>query len=702
MSCKQEIEKLSLVGFCRLGALILSILILSQSGAEAAIKYWNVASGDWSDTDPCPWNVSPEPTSSDDAYIQNGGTANITSLGETCRTLYLGQAYPGTGAVQMTAGSLSSIDEYIGICDNGTFTQTGGTNSISSCLFLGNYHSASGTYNLRGTGELSAAYEYIGVLSNTGEFIQTGGTNTAPDIYVGSSGTYRLTGGTLNITNFVNQGTWDLSGSSATVNISSSIVALSGNIVTTSSDATLNMDSHSLLLVPAGHSVNEYFSHINSSGIIHQAGGTMDISPASSFSGTGVIDGHVDCQGTLAATSGSGITINGGLDISGTGSVSLGTGSLHVVYDAISALGGGTLTTSNEYFDAGTFNHSGGTNTVTNYLYIGNNAGSKGTYKLSDAGQLSAAYYEYIGYSGSGTFNQTGGTNSLYTLYLGMNAGSSGTYDLSGGGQLSSQAECIGYKGTGTFTQTGGTHSVAYYLYLGIDSGSRGTYNLKGGTLISKSISKVSGTAAFNFGGGTLQASGDFTITLPMTLTGEGGSANIDTAGYAVTLSGALSGVGGLNKIGSGTLTLNASETYSGDTTINGGTLEFVKGIGASGTSLVDVQSGKAVFKTVGVNKTNLNINTAALATFEVVSGAHSVGMISGGGTTLVDSGASLSVASIYQDILTVEGGATLTIRPLSGGPLGGEINPVPEPTTLVLLAMGAFGLLVYVWRRQK
>jgi hypothetical protein len=39
-----------------------------------------------------------------------------------------------------------------------------------------------------------------------------------------------------------------------------------------------------------------------------------------------------------------------------------------------------------------------------------------------------------------------------------------------------------------------------------------------------------------------------------MTLTGEGGNANIDAVGYTVTLSGLISGAGGLNKLGAGIL----------------------------------------------------------------------------------------------------------------------------------------------------
>jgi fibronectin-binding autotransporter adhesin len=528
---------------------------------------------------------------------------------------------------------------------------------------------------------LSASSEYIGLdADSTASFQQIGGANSAIYIYIGASGTYTLTGGTLNINGgLLNYGTWDLSNSTAVINMSSSIIKLSGTILTTGENAVLNIDAHSLLIVPSGHSAGEYFATINNSGIIHQAGSTLNISSAYSIYGIGSIDDHVNCLGMLSTPSDHYIDLNGGLTVSGTGSVNLGNGILYV-NDTISGMDGGSISAKYQYVGStgtGTFTQTDGVNTITNTLYLGYKNKSSGTYNLS------------------------GGTNTISScLYLGYYSGSSGTYNLSGMGQLTADKEYIGYlSGTGTFTQTGGTNTISTGLYLGINSGT-GTYNLNGGKLILKLLSKGSGK--FNFGGGTLTASGSFTCSVPMTLTGDGGNANVDTAGYAVTLSGALSGTGGLNKLGSGTLTLSGSETYAGDTTLNGGTLIFSGGIGSGGTSLIDVESGTAVLKTTSVSKSDLDVYTASSALFEVASGTHTIGDITGGGITKIDAGASLTAASISQATLTIGSGATVTIQAISGGPSGGAITPVPEPGTWILLASAPAGVLFFARRRHK
>ena len=76
-----------------------------------------------------------------------------------------------------------------------------------------------------------------------------------------------------------------------------------------------------------------------------------------------------------------------------------------------------------------------------------------------------------------------------------------------------------------------------------------------------------------------LRANGTLSTNLPMTLTGTGGDATVDCGTYAVTFSGVLSGTGGLNKLGTGSLTLSASNTFTGDTTIGSGGLILGKHI---------------------------------------------------------------------------------------------------------------------------
>ena len=73
----------------------------------------------------------------------------------------------------------------------------------SSSLSLGYDSGASGTNDLSGTGQLSADYEYIGY-SGTGTFTLSGGTNTVAKwlslaYWLGSSGTYTISGGTLDV-----------------------------------------------------------------------------------------------------------------------------------------------------------------------------------------------------------------------------------------------------------------------------------------------------------------------------------------------------------------------------------------------------------------------------------------------------------------------------------------------------------------------
>jgi Passenger-associated-transport-repeat len=626
-------------------------------------------------------------------YVGYSGTGIFTQTAGTnilSWCLFLGYNSSSSGTYILSGtGQLSAVSECV---DAGTFTHTGGTNTLGEALTVDSISATSATYNLSGTGQLAAKYEHIGS-NGTGTFTQTGGANTVSStLYIGessgSSGTYSQTGGTNTITNGGSNGVYlgYNSGSSGTYILSGGTLSTPNIFVDLSGSGRFGWFCNGL-------TPTRIF--LGSNGILAM-GFDFDMATLTSgtFKGT-TISGL--SSATLEITNGATATQSANIATSIV-NLRIGTSSGNGTYNLS---GIGQLPATNEhvgYSGMGTFTQTGATNTVSSSLYLGTSSGASGTYNLSDTGQISTAI-EYVGYSGTGTFSQTGGTNTVSSyLYLGYNAGSSGNYILSGTGQLSAKNEYISMFGTGTFTQTGGTHTATINLTWGYSSS--GTYNLNGGTLILKGLSKGNGTAAFNFGGGTLRANGIIMNSTPMTLTGIGGDANIDSAGTSFTWSGVLSGIGGLTKLGSGKMTLSALNTYSGNTTVKGGTLDIAGGIGAGGTSLIDIQSGAATFKTTPINKSSLNINTAALTTFEVVNCAHTVGAISGGGITQVDAGASLTAASINQGTLTIGSGATVTIQAIPGGPQSGPITSVPEPNTCILLGT-AFIMLCYAWTKK-
>ena len=189
-----------------------------------------------------------------------------------------------------------------------------------------------------------------------------------------------------------------------------------------------------------------------------------------------------------------------------------------------------------------------------------------------------------------GTVNVTQLGETCGTLSLGSGAGS-GTVQMTGGSLSAVSYENVGDSGTGTFTQSGGINNCGASLYLGENTGSSGAYNLNGGLLILSSLSQGSGSAAFNFSGGTLRAGSGFSSNVSMTLSNGGGGATFDTAGYSVTLAGPLSGSGSLTMIGSGALTFTGANTYSGGTTLGNGTL-IAGSTGSLGSGLLALNGG--------------------------------------------------------------------------------------------------------------
>jgi len=110
------------------------LLLTTPLTADALDIHWVGVTGDWSTG--ANWD-SGEPASGDHAYINNGGTAEITGSGEAALDLTLGESNGESGNVIMTSGDLTMFnDEYIGWEGTGTFKQTGGVNYITNSLHI--------------------------------------------------------------------------------------------------------------------------------------------------------------------------------------------------------------------------------------------------------------------------------------------------------------------------------------------------------------------------------------------------------------------------------------------------------------------------------------------------------------------------------------------------------------------------------------
>ncbi len=331
-------------------------------------------------------------------------------------------------------------------------------------------------------------------------------------------------------------------------------------------------------------------------------------------------------------------------------------------------LGGaiGTTTTTIAMGSHNFYNQGNGTTVVTSTMsgtggVFENGAGGKlilagsNTYTgltTVSAGALIAANSQALGSTSSGTVVKSGGTlgfsnsgtiaNEALTVSTGIGDG--------GQGQLHNIAGTNTFAGTVALTNSS---TVAAPVRMAADAGS--TLNITGvisgntlsgidktgdGTIIFSGVNTYAGATTIS--GGILQISADSGLgtapgaATPGYLTFNGGTlavtANtvlnsnrgilLDTmsgtiqisSGTTTTYNGAVAGTGNLTKTGDGTLLLTSTNSYTGDTNINAGTLIINTGASISNTGSV-------------------NIANVAGATL-VLSASETIGALSGGGTT--------------------------------------------------------------------
>jgi autotransporter-associated beta strand protein len=162
-------------------------------------------------------------------------------------------------------------------------------------------------------------------------------------------------------------------------------------------------------------------------------------------------------------------------------------------------------------------------------------------------------------------------------------------------------------------------------------------YLRSGGLLMTRAIvGQAAGNTEAHFMGGTMRAIANDTgfITGLTNAFVEDGGLIVDTTNFSVTIPQALlaSGNGGLTKIGSGTLTLTGSNTYTGPTIVSGGKLVLGPAHASPGSVTVNVNSTLAFLQSSAPATVNLpsvtigdGTNSALEAQLSVTNAATAV-----------------------------------------------------------------------------
>ena len=272
-----------------------------------------------------------------------------------------------------------------------------------------------------------------------------------------------------------------------------------------------------------------------------------------------------------------------------------------------------------------------------------------------------------------------GWTNNSSSLFSVVANVTNGGYNLTLAGSGSTTIGGV-LSGSGTLINAGtGTNTLA----------NANTYS--GGTVLNAGTLAISNNAALGTGAvsfasnSTIQALGNLNVinaySIATNVTG-----TFDVGAFTLTNSGIISGSGGITFTGVGTLTLSGVNTYSGNTILNGGTLQL-NNVSADGTGTVSFASNATVLYIASQLETNAySIATNVTANLGVASGLNvtNAGIIDGAGALIKTNTGNLVLSGVN----TFSGGVTVgqgTITLGNVAALGSISNDVTNNGTLNL-----------------
>ncbi len=591
----------------------------SMQPASAATFMWNVSSGTW-DTSSTNWSGATGPTLWD-SVTGGTNTADFTASGAT--------ATIGTGAAVYTNGIIFDSPAWI----------TGGTMHLAGTTPAITVNATGGTI--------------ASVLAGTGGLVENGTgvlTLTASNFY---SGTTAINGGTIAVSNVGALGT--------------SSVALAGGAMLNVNFISATPTLTNPISVAAGQSG---FFNVIGSGAAGNNTVTIAGSAALNINGDLLVSRNA---GSPGATNFSDL-------ITGSGTLEVGNTNAGIAPMAVSGSQGRC-----------TFTNSGAFTNFTGTIHVDN--GANLLFNPSPANQSTTTQTLTINSGGYATV--LGGTTTAFGALNG-----SGTVTTNAASTIATLS--IGNSGgSGTFTGVIAQNVLLGTAPVSLLKNGAGLEVLAGPSSYTRGTTISGGTLQIGAGGttGSLSNSTTSVNTLTDNATLTFNRSDTITQGTQFSPNG-ITGNGSLVQLGPGTLVLNAANTYMGNTTVSGGTLQIGNGGSLNTAGLIAVNSGATLafnrsdtptqgtdFSSSGIGGAGglaqIGTGTLILNASNTYSGPTTVsaGALQVDGTIAQTSAISVSTAGTLagsgliggnSSPTTLTGGATVN---LSGGTIGGPLN---------------------------
>ncbi len=599
---------------------------LNELGGAHAAKVQNSASGAWEDS--AAWSPDGLPTDDDAAFILGSGGS--------------------PGSVTVSQSGAEAWDVRVGGDGSATLrVNNGGDLRVVNTLTVGE----------AGTGELSIS----------------GGAVTAQNVVVGSYGfggsVSVLSGGVLR-SSFIAP-----DGMGGTVTLRQGTIEAAGDLLVSAPVHTIGLGTFDT----AGYDAT-VSSTISGTGVLKTGDGVLTLTGTNTYGGTTLAGGTlaIDSSARIGGT-GSQIEFAGGtLRVTGTGMANLDSHTVN--WDSFN--GGIDVDSAGHTFTIG--QTLGGSGTLTKYgagtlvLTANNNHGGSvvadGVLSVVDDAALGATSAP-LGLAG-GTLRFT--TTGSSTVARSTTLTDASTIDVAQAGGVITVSQPI--SGSGSLTKAG-----AGTLVLVAANTHTGTTSVAAGTLrIADPLALQYSTV--NLAGGTLDLNG-----LSASLGGLAGSGTLDLEGTVLTLGGSnenstfagnivsTSGVASVEKIGTGTINLTGTNTYTGGTVLRDGGLGITTDANIGGsTSAITFAGG--LLRINGTSLTSMGSHTVNWSSFDggfdIATASHNFAVnqtISGGGSLTKRGDGRLTLGSASNSFtggVRLEGGS-LAISDL--GNIGGS-----------------------------